>query len=88
VAELYFTDDADRQLAALEADPKLSRVVAKLHETLGRLETDQLDPRVRRERFTTGHWVVPVRAAGETWVILWQPYEDSALVSYVGEDFR
>lgn len=90
--ELYFTDDADSQLAVLEGDHARKALLAVIVERLAWLERDAGDIRVRKDRFLSGQWVIPVHTAHDTWVILWEPFDAETLVvyigEYIGEDFR
>lgn len=72
--ELGFLPEGDEDLRRLEADPALERVVQAVCQTLGRLELDPGDRRLRTRQFQTpefGHVRMTSVGVGE-WHVFWQ----------------
>lgn len=92
VAEVFFTELADEQLARLEANAKLGRLLARVEKVLGQLERDPGQEQLRRQEYRQLlDWAlayeVAVRGDGEDWVVLWTWHEDrpgDVVVIYVG----
>ena len=86
VAELLFFPVADKQLAALQADPGRSQLYDRINDLLDVLEADPGDASVRRLRYQTPPiWGIPVHGSGEEWIILWSESEGGTFVHYIGE---
>jgi hypothetical protein len=87
VTELYFDEEADRALTALESDAARVELADRVHAVLGALASDPGQAELRRHRFQVGVWGVVVRGSGEDWIVLWEPHPDSdgdVVVQYVG----
>lgn len=72
--DLRFLPEGDEDMRRLEADPTLERVVRAAHQTLGRLELDPGDRRLRTRQFQTpefGHVRMTWVGLGE-WRVFWQ----------------
>ena len=86
VAELLFFPAADKQLAALQADPGRHQLYDRINDALDVLEADPSDTSVRRLRYQLPPiWGIPTHGSGEDWTILWSESESGALVHYIGE---
>ena len=85
---LWFFPDPEAALAQLERDRSKVRMHLAVTRVLDQLEADSTHESVRRIRFHDPPvWCVKVTAAGEEWVVLWQPHPteaDSAVVRYIG----
>lgn len=91
MAQLAFTESADRSLAALEADAGREVLCRRVWDVLDALELDssRADVRRRRYRSRVGVWGVPVQWREELWLVLWEsgaPGSDEVIVLYVGPD--
>lgn len=81
--ELLWWPAADETLTRLERKDD-SPVRAGMHRTLGRLELDPFDPRLRTRQFTTepyGH--VRATPAVEDWFVLWQVGPEAGAIEIV-----
>ena len=93
--EPIFSQDAGHVLDELEKEPKDARLVDAIWSVIDFIteHPGSAQARHRSLRTTGGHtvWLVPIRGQfdGESWVVLWQPRDDDALVAYLGPaDFR
>lgn len=87
MADLFFDEEADRTLTALEADAARSQLAERVQAVLGSLADDPGHARLRRHRFEIGLWGVIVRGSGEDWIVLWEPHpetHDAVIVHYIG----
>jgi len=87
VADLYFDEEAEKQLGRLETDPALAAVLASVDEKLDLLEEDPTDSAVRPRRFTNSLWCVIAYNGQEDWAILWEPHPELAgdvAIRYLG----
>jgi len=73
----------------LELDPQPSaaldaiwnrnpRLAEQLEVALDWIESDPVDPRARRRRFSNGMWVIGIVAAGEDWTLVWDEEESGS----------
>lgn len=87
MADLYFDEEADRALTALEADAARAELADRVGAVLDALASDPGQASLRRHRFQVGVWGVVVRGSGEDWIVLWEPHpelDDDVIVQYVG----
>ncbi len=87
MADLYFDEDADRALTALEADATRTELAGRVRAALDALASDPRQASLRRHRFQIGVWGVVVRGSGEDWIVRWEPHperDDDVIVQYVG----
>lgn len=87
VADLFFDEEADRTLTALEADAARSQLAERVQAVLDALADDPGHAWLRRHRFEIGVWGVVVRGSSEDWIVLWEPHpetDDAVIVQYVG----
>lgn len=74
MARLLFSPEADSQLTRLEADPRSSDCIGRIHSALDILEADAGDVRNRRRRLQTVElWGIAVFCRENEWLILWEP---------------
>jgi hypothetical protein len=62
------------------------RLADMIEERLDWIETEPIDPRARRRRFTNGMWAIIFAAGGSDWLILWE--EDppgQPVIRFLGE---
>ena len=92
---LLFSPAASEVLDLLEKDSSNGRFVDAIWDALDLITEHPGSAQARHRSLRTagGHtvWLVPVRGLhdDESWVVLWQPRADEALVAYVGPaDFR
>ena len=92
---LLFSPEASEVLDVLEKDSSNTRFVDAIWDVLDLITEHPGSAQARHRSLRTagGHtvWLVPVRGLydDESWVVLWQPRDDDALVAYVGPaDFR
>ena len=92
---LLFSPEASEVLDVLEKDSSNTRFVDAIWDVLDLVTEHPGSAQARHRSLRTagGHtvWLVPVRGQydDESWVVLWQPRDDEALVAYVGPaDFR
>jgi hypothetical protein len=87
VADLYFDEEADRTLTALDADPTRAQLAERVNEVLDALERDPGSATLRRHRFQIGVWGVVVSGSGDDWIVLWEPHptlDDAVIIQYIG----
>jgi hypothetical protein len=84
MAELFFDADADRAVAALNADPDRAALSAQVNKLLDRLEADPTVADLRTRRFTNGLWSRALVAGDDRWIVLW----DSGTAADVLRDVR
>ena len=87
--ELLWWSDADRVMARLEEDPSLAPVLAAVRRTLGRLERDPYDRRLRTRQFTSEGYG-KIRSTPTThgdWWIFWKsgPEPDQITIVTIAE---
>ncbi len=92
---LLFSPEAGEVLDLLEKDSSNTRFVDAIWDALDLIAEHPGSAQARHRSLRTagGHtvWLVPVRGQydDESWVVLWQPRDDDALVAYLGPaDFR
>jgi hypothetical protein len=92
---LLFSPEASEVLDVLEKDSSNTRFVDAIWAVLDVITEHPGSAQARHRSLRTagGHtvWLVPVRGLydDESWVVLWQPRDDDALVAYLGPaDFR
>jgi hypothetical protein len=92
---LLFSPEASEVLDVLEKDSSNTRFVDAIWDVLDLITEHPGSAQARHRSLRTagGHtvWLVPVRSLydDESWVVLWQPRDDDALVAYLGPaDFR
>lgn len=87
--QLLWWPPADQIMDELEADPLATEVVRAVRRTLGRLERDPYDRRLRTRQFATERYgqlrSTPV-GAGE-WHIFWLsgPESDEIIIAFIAE---
>lgn len=89
MAELHWDPHADAAMTQLETDLRLQHLLASVNQALDRLENDPGDAQVRRRRYSSGVWGVPVSGDGEDWLLVWEPQSASksdVIVQYLGPD--
>ena len=87
MADVYFDEEADRALTALEADAARAELADRVSAVLDALASDPDQVSLRRHRFQIGVWGVVVRGSGEDWIVLWEPHpgrDGDVIVQYVG----
>jgi hypothetical protein len=92
---LLFSPEASEALDVLEKDSSNTRFVDAIWDAMDLIAEHPGSAQARHRALRTagGHtvWLVPVRGLydDESWVVLWQPRDDDALVAYLGPaDFR
>lgn len=81
--EVLFWPAADDTMKRLEGEPE-SPTLAGIRRTLGRLELDPFDPKLRTRQFTTdqyGH--VRATPALDEWFVLWQVGAEEGTIEVV-----
>lgn len=77
MAELLWGPEASATFGELDATPAKAKLVDRLNEALDMLEENPGDAVCRRHRFQNiGVWGISAVAAGEEWMILWEPAEN------------
>jgi len=81
--------DADRAMTRLERSPSLADTLAAVRRTLGRLELDPFDPRLRTRQFVTeGYGQIRSTPAGHgDWTVFWKsgPGSNQITIAFIGE---
>ena len=87
--QLLWSSDADQVMARLEADPARADVLRVVRRTLGRLELDPFDPRLRTRQFSTDRYgqMRSTPAGSGDWHIMWQagPGTDQITIAVIAE---
>ena len=87
--ELLWWSDAAQVMARLEADPASANVLRAVRRTLGRLERDAYDPRLRTRQFSTERYgqIRSTPAGSGDWHIMWQagPGPDQITIAFIAE---
>ncbi|MFG2110178.1 hypothetical protein [Micromonospora chersina] len=90
-----FSPGALRVLDELDGNPENDGLIEAIWDVIDLVAEHPNSAQARRRALRTpkGHpvWLVPIpfKQATETWVLLWQPQEDEALIAYIGpDDFR
>jgi hypothetical protein len=87
--ELLWWSAADQVMTRLEADPTMAGVLRSVRGTLGRLEQDPYEPRLRTRQFATEPYgqmrSTPV-GSGD-WHIMWQagPGSNQITIAFIAE---
>jgi hypothetical protein len=83
--EFEWRPEADEAMDALEADPRMSQVVAAIERTLDRLEADPFNPKLGTSQFRTpefgGVCATPVRH--DDWYVIWQRGTESNILDLI-----
>ena len=87
--ELLWWSAADQVMAQLEADPAMADVLRAVRRTLGRLEQDPYDRRLRTRQFATeryGQLRSTPTGTGD-WHIMWQagPGPKQITIAFIAE---
>ena len=87
--ELLWWSAADQVMALLEADPARANEFRAVRRTLGRLELDPFDRRLRTRQFTTERYgqLRSTPAGSGDWHIMWQagPGPDQITIAFIAE---
>lgn len=80
--EVWFTEQADVALRALEADPSVEALLVDVNRVLVMLEVDPTQQAVRRRLYTDGTRRVDLWRFD--WMVLWSLWNDGVLVRHIG----
>ena len=73
----------------MEVDPTRADVLGAVRRTLGRLELDPYDPRLRTRQFATARYgqLRSTPAGSGDWHIMWQagPGQDQITIAFIAE---
>jgi hypothetical protein len=87
--ELLWWPAADQVMARLGADPATADILRVVRRTLGRLEQDPYEPRLRTRQFTTEPYgqLRSTPAGWGDWHIMWQagPGPDQITIAFIAE---
>jgi hypothetical protein len=86
---VLWTLAAAQVLDRIEADPTLMHVLRAVRRTLGRLESDPFDPRLRTRQFATERYgqVRSTPVGVSDWRVLWfiGPEPDQIVIAFIAE---